>query len=123
MLSIRLSTAVLCAMLALSAHAADTPLAKKSGVLVNAGGMTVYTFDKDASGAGTSACNGPCATNWPAVPADGAAVAAPYSTLKREDGTKQLAYKGKPLYLYSADKQAGEQKGENFKGMWHVVKD
>ena len=29
----------------------------------DAKGMTLYTFDKDAGG--KSACNGPCATNWP----------------------------------------------------------
>ena len=35
----------------------------KGKVLTDAKGMTLYTFDKDMGG--KSACNGPCATNWP----------------------------------------------------------
>ena len=35
----------------------------KGKVLTDSKGMTLYTFDKDAGG--KSACNGPCATNWP----------------------------------------------------------
>jgi len=42
---------------------------EKDGVLVNGAGMTLYTFDKDAGG--KSACNGPCAGNWPPLMAIG----------------------------------------------------
>ena len=42
------------------AKSADT---SKGKALVDAKGMTLYVFDKDA--AGKSNCNGPCATNWP----------------------------------------------------------
>ena len=35
------------------------------GVLTGGNGMTLYTFDRDASGSGKSVCNGPCAINWP----------------------------------------------------------
>ncbi|MES2262848.1 MAG: hypothetical protein V4724_30365 [Pseudomonadota bacterium] len=97
-------------------------LARTGGILVNAAGLTVYTFDKDVADSGKSACNGPCLQNWPAVPAP-AQVNAPYSVVTRDDGAKQLAYKGKPLYLYAADKKAGDRAGDNFKDVWHVVKD
>lgn len=104
-----------------AALAAD-PVMKKDGVLVNAAGMTVYTFDKDAANSGKSMCIGPCADNWPAVAApDG--VAAPYSAITRDDGAKQLTYNGKPLYLFKADQKPGDRKGDNFKDIWHVVKD
>ena len=92
------------------------------GILVNATGMTLYTFDKDAAGSGISNCNGPCATNWPPLLAPAQIPASKYSIVTREDGSKQLAYDGKPLYLYAADKQAGERKGDNFKDVWHVIK-
>jgi len=50
--------------------AAMAPTAK-NGMFVDAKGMTLYTFDKDT--AGKSACNGPCAKNWPPLlVADGA---------------------------------------------------
>jgi predicted lipoprotein with Yx(FWY)xxD motif len=124
MTSIRLVPAILSALLALtSASAMADPVMKKDGVLVNAAGMTVYTFDKDVANSGKSACAGPCLALWPAVSAGDTAATAPYSVVVREDGSKQLAYKGKPLYVYSGDKKAGERTGDNFKNVWHVVAD
>ncbi|NVM75769.1 putative lipoprotein with Yx(FWY)xxD motif [Duganella sp. SG902] len=107
-------------LLAGAVHADD--VMKKDGVLVNAAGMTVYTFDKDVANSGKSACNGPCIENWPAVtpPAN---VAAPYSVITRDDGGKQLAYQGKPLYLFKKDVKPGDRNGDNVKEVWHVVKD
>jgi predicted lipoprotein with Yx(FWY)xxD motif len=100
-----------------------SPISKSNGVLVNKAGMTLYTFDKDVAYSGKSACNGQCAVLWPALAAGDGATSAPYSVVMREDGVRQLAYKGKPLYLYSADTEAGERKGDNFKNIWHVVAD
>lgn len=107
-------------LLAGAARAGD--VMKKDGVLVNAAGMTVYTFDKDSAGSGKSACNGPCIDNWPAV-APGENVMAPYSVITRDDGSKQLAYHGKPLYLFKKDTKPGDRNGDNLKEIWHVVKD
>lgn len=98
-------------------------LKKVDGILANAAGMTVYTFDKDVAGSGKSACNGPCAGLWPPVAVGAAQPAAPYSTIMRDDGSRQLAYNGKPVYLYAADRKPGERSGDNFKNVWHVVKD
>lgn len=117
------STLMASLLAAGAAGAADSAFRKVDGVLVDANGRTVYTFDKDVANSGKSACNGPCATLWPPVSADAAPAAAPYSVLTREDGAKQVAYKGKPLYLYSADKKPGERTGDGFKDVWHVVKD
>jgi predicted lipoprotein with Yx(FWY)xxD motif len=115
------AAAATLAAFALSAHA-DT-LAKKDGVLVNGAGMTVYTFDKDVADSGKSACAGPCLNAWPAVMAGDAKVAAPYSVITREDGAKQLAYKGKPLYLFAKDAKPGDRNGDKFKDVWHVIVD
>ena len=72
------------------------------GTLTNAAGMTLYVFDKDAGG--KSACNGPCVANWPPlmVAGDGAA-SGDWTIVVRDDGTKQWAYKGKPLYTWAKD--------------------
>jgi predicted lipoprotein with Yx(FWY)xxD motif len=83
--------------------------------------MTVYTFDKDTANSGKSACSGSCAENWPPVQAGDAQPAAPYSTVTRDDGSKQLAYKGKPLYTFAKDKKAGDKTGDKVKDVWHVV--
>jgi len=100
---------------------AQAPAKTAGGVLVNGTGMTLYTFDKD--GGGKSACNGPCATNWPPLAA--AADAKPggdWSIITREDGGKQWAYKGKPLYTWSKDQKAGDMTGDGFNSVWHVAK-
>jgi predicted lipoprotein with Yx(FWY)xxD motif len=93
------------------------------GVLTNAAGMTLYTFDKDAAGSGKSTCNGPCATNWPplAAPAD-AKVAGDYGIVTRDDGAKQWAYKGMPLYLWAKDQKPGDRTGDGFNNVWRVAK-
>jgi predicted lipoprotein with Yx(FWY)xxD motif len=97
-------------------------LKKSAGVLIDSMGKTVYTFDKDDATSGKSSCNGQCAANWPPVPAP-AQASTPYSSITREDGSKQLAYMGKPLYTYKADLAPGDRKGDKFKDMWHVVKE
>ena len=116
-----LFTLTTAALLFSGAALADEVM-RKDGVLVNAAGMTVYTFDKDTANSGKSACAGPCADAWPAVAAP-ASVAAPYSVVTRDDGAKQLAYQGKPLYLFKKDVKPGDRNGDNFKDIWHVVKD
>ncbi|HEY4074468.1 MAG TPA: hypothetical protein VGM52_15335 [Herbaspirillum sp.] len=103
------------------AHSADVK--KTNGMLVSASGMTVYTFDKDVADNGKSACAGPCTGLWPAVTTTDTNLKAPYGAIKRDDGTMQLTYKGKPLYIYSGDKKPGDATGDNFKDIWHAAKD
>jgi len=123
MKSVSLAAASLLVLLSLSAQAADpVPLKKSDGMLVDAKGMTVYTFDKDAADSGKSACTGKCAANWPAVPAGDAPLSAPYSAITREDGSKQLAYKGKPLYTFMKDKKPGDKSGDKLmNNNWHAL--
>jgi predicted lipoprotein with Yx(FWY)xxD motif len=93
------------------------------GVLTGMNGMALYTFDKDASGSGKSACNGPCATNWPPLTAEAnAAPAGDYSLITRDDGSKQWAYKGKPLYFWAKDQKPGDKTGDGFNGVWQSAK-
>ncbi|HEX4571071.1 MAG TPA: hypothetical protein VH184_11640 [Dongiaceae bacterium] len=91
-------------------------------VLADANGMTLYTFDKDTSG--KSNCNGECAEYWPPVKA--AADAKPVGDLTiitRDDGSKQWADGGKPLYTFVKDKKPGDVAGDNYKNIWHIVKE
>jgi len=103
--------------------AADAPVKVADGVLVGANGMTLYTFDKDAVGSGKSVCNGPCATNWPPLAAAaGDTAGGDYSIITRDDGAKQWASKGKPLYFWSKDQKVGDKTGDGLNGVWHVAK-
>ena len=49
------------ALLVAFATSKAAPVDMQAGVLTNSTGMTLYVFDKDAAGAGESACNGDCA--------------------------------------------------------------
>lgn len=105
-----------------SMYAAAPPAKTMGGMLTNADGMTLYTFDKDS--AGKSACNGGCAVNWPPlmVTSD-AKPAGEYSIVVRDDGKKQWAYKGKPLYTWIKDQKPGDTTGDGFNNnVWHVAK-
>ncbi|WP_353151845.1 hypothetical protein [Pollutimonas bauzanensis] len=107
-----------------SVLAADAPIKKSGDILVNQEGMTLYTFDKDMANSGKSTCNGPCADNWP--PLSAAQDATPsdkFTIITREDGTRQWAHDGKPLYLFKSDKKPGDRAGEDFKEVWHTVRD
>ena len=107
-----------------SANAAEAPAKLANGALVDAKGMTLYTFDKDVAGSGKSACNGPCAALWP--PAMAATIDQPagaFAIVVRDDGSRQWAYKGKPVYTYQADQKPGDRTGDNFRDVWHIIKE
>ena len=116
------TAALFLAIAALQSPAmAQAPAKMTDGVLTNSAGMTLYTFDKDAGG--KSACNGPCAANWPPLMAGGDAKASgDWSIVARDDGSKQWAYKGKPVYLWAKDAKPGDKTGDGFNSVWHVVK-
>ncbi|MNK77855.1 Secreted repeat [compost metagenome] len=114
---------LLAAALALPSMAfAAEPGMMKDGMMTDHKGMTLYTFDKDTGG--TSVCTGECAEYWPPLKAEaGAKAEGKWSVIKRDDGTMQWAYGGKPLYYYKDDKAPGEMKGDKKKDVWHVVRE
>jgi predicted lipoprotein with Yx(FWY)xxD motif len=99
------------------------PASVADGVLTGANGMTLYVFDKDAAGSGKSVCNGPCATNWPPLFAsDGDAASGDYTVIVRDDGKKQWAFKGKPLYYWVKDQKPGDRTGDGVNNVWRVAR-
>ncbi len=93
-------------------------------VFVDAQDMTLYTFDRDSNS--ESACNGQCTKIWAPFQARAEHGRGSWSIIIRNDGTKQWAYRGKPVYTFAQDKAPGDAKGDNFgpKGthLWHVIK-
>lgn len=92
--------------------------------LVDGNGVSLYYFTKDS--VGQSACSGDCIKNWPALTAASIVVpsalnAADFSTIKRADGTLQVAYKGYPLYYWVKDKKRGDVTGQDVGKVWYVV--
>ena len=73
---------------------------------------------------GVSACVAACAKAWPAlVAADDAKAEGEWSLVTREDGKKQWAFRGKPLYTYVRDAAPGSTLGDGFQDIWHIAAD
>jgi predicted lipoprotein with Yx(FWY)xxD motif len=99
------------------------PVKVTDGVYAGDNGMTLYTFDRDTAGSGKSVCNGQCASLWPPLLADDSAQAAgPWTVITRDDGKKQWALNGKPVYFFVRDTKPGERSGENFNNVWRLAK-
>lgn len=91
-------------------------------------GMTLYLFEKDERGRST--CHGACAEAWPPLltegdPVAGAGVDADkLSTMRREDGSRQVTYGGWPLYRFVRDAAPGDTNGQDVEGFgaeWYMV--
>ncbi|KKE81835.1 hypothetical protein N481_24660 [Pseudoalteromonas luteoviolacea S4047-1] len=85
-------------------------------------GFTLYTFDNDLTFA-QSQCNDACATAWPPVIATEAQITniPGLSLVARQDNSMQVAYLGRPLYLYAADTAAGDMMGSSIANWSHVM--
>ena len=115
---------VLMGMLSLASLFAHAQPMLREGVFTDAAGMSLYWWDNDVPGSGKSLCVGGCSLSWPPAlaPADVQA-AGEFSLVRRDDGTRQWAYKGRPLYRWVDDKQPGDRNGDGFRGgIWHLAK-
>ena len=88
-------------------------------------GHTVYRFNSDTPG--VSNCKGGCISAWPPLsvsagttPTGGTGVTGQLGTIKRDDGSLQVTYKGLPLYFFHSDSKPGDTNG-NYTG-WSLVK-
>ena len=80
--------------------------------------LPVYVFDDDTPG--KSACGAGCIGAWtPVVASGGAKPLGDWTVIEREDGRKQWAYKGHPLYTFFTD-TPGKPTGDGQEGKWHL---
>lgn len=89
--------------------------------LTDALGRALYVFSQDTVGTSTtapiSACTtSECIASWPVFSTDtvtvpSALAEANFTLFTRTDGTRQLAYKGHPLYYYAGDSAPGDTNG------------
>jgi predicted lipoprotein with Yx(FWY)xxD motif len=109
------------AMSAAGLAQAAEPAKFENGLLVAANGMTLYTFDKDQKN--KSNCDGGCLKAWPALLAgDDTKVSGEFGFILRNDGSKQVALDGKPLYFYVGDQKVGDITGDGAAGTWRAVR-
>jgi predicted lipoprotein with Yx(FWY)xxD motif len=103
--------------------AGDPPFRKRDGILVEAKGRGVYTYDGDKA-KNSSDCFAQCRLLWPPVYAEDDAKPKGSFTIftRTDDGRKQWAVNGKPLYRWSSDTKSGDAGGDGVAGVWHLVK-
>ena len=100
----------------------DAPVKFSDGVMVDSAGMTLYTYTKDGVGTGRSVCNGKCAVNWPPLMASGDPPSAAWQIVTRDDGSRQWAYQGKPLYTWIKDTKPGDKTGDGVNNVWKIAR-
>jgi len=97
-------------------------------IIVNNQGRTVYVFANDKTSVST--CTGPCAANWPFVPAPASlpaslpGVTGKRGTTVRSGGAHQRTVAGHPGYTFAGDSAAGQTNGQGKVldgGLWTVV--
>lgn len=124
MKSILFAASIALSLSACDAYAdghAGAPAQEAGGILTDASGLSLYTFDKDKKN--KSNCYGGCAKNWPPLMAPVKAKASGgFKPIKRRGGTMQWAYKGEPLYTWFKDKAPGDMTGDGVGGVWHLAK-
>jgi predicted lipoprotein with Yx(FWY)xxD motif len=98
-------------------------------ILFDGRNRALYAFTRDRRSR-PSTCDGACAAAWPPYLVTGSLRAGAgtnrslYGTTRRRDGTRQLTYRGWPLYYYVAD-PVGRVLCQNvfeFGGLWLVVR-
>src|SRR3954470_12030464 len=117
------STVIALSLIAGCAGLTYAPVNYTNGLMTGPDGRTLYTFDKDAEGSGKSVCNGQCATNWPPFTAAASeSSGGDWKVITRDDGSKQWAWLGKPLYYYAKDQKPGDVTGDKVNNTWHAVR-
>jgi len=96
-------------------------------VLAAANGHTLYSLSVEKNGRFVCTKSSGCLTLWkPLLLPSGSSVVGPVKlgSIKRPEGTRQVTYRGRPLYTFVEDNGPGKANGEGFKdvGTWHAVK-
>ena len=95
-------------------------------ILADLNGKTLYVSQDDVPASGVSTCTGGCIDTWtPLTVGFGLGFQIPglglFGTFLREDGSRQVMYRGRPLYRYAGDKAAGDTNGDGVDGRWSVA--
>jgi predicted lipoprotein with Yx(FWY)xxD motif len=107
---------------ALTAEGMPASVTVKNGIFADAKGMALYVAATDRV-PNVSSCYDNCGHNWPAFnPAENERDAGDWKIILRDDGTKQWAYKGKPVYRFILDRQPGDINGEGIGSVWHAAR-
>jgi len=97
-------------------------------VLAAANGHTLYSLSVEKKGKFVCTQSSGCLTLWkPLLVPSGGSVVGPANvklgSIRRPEGSRQVTYRGRPLYTFVEDHGPGKANGEGFKdvGTWHAV--
>ncbi len=91
-------------------------------VLTDAQGMTLYGFEGSATHDGQTCSASGCDPQWrPLLASELAAKVGDFSLVTRTDGSRQWAYRRRPLYLYRGDKLPGDAHGIGADPRWSIA--
>jgi len=98
--------------------------AELGNYIVDGQGNTLYYFTKDTPGVSTT--KGQVAINWPSFYTDNIVIPSElemkdFGSITREDGMKQITFRGWPLYYFNKDMNPGDVKGQNVNNVWFVI--
>ena len=95
--------------------------------LVGPDGRTLYYFLNDVTPA-VSTCTGDCLTNWPPLLVEegytlvaGDGVTGTLASAAQADGSVLATYRGRPLYYFAGDTEAGQTNGQGKGDVWFVA--
>ncbi len=94
-------------------------------ILTDGNGMTLYVNVNDLKG--SSSCDATCMQNWTPFftlghPNAGQGInSSLVGTITTSYGLMIVTYNGRPLYLYSGDKNPGDVNGEDLNIAWYVI--
>lgn len=111
------------AVFAATPNKEEPPFRQRGDILVEIKGRGVYTYDGDKV-ANQSDCFAQCRLLWPPVYAEDEAKPKGSFTIlvRKDDGKRQWAFKGKPLYRWVSDVKRGDAGGDGVAGVWRLVK-
>ena len=97
-------------------------ITNKVTVLTDTNHKTLYAFTEDKSSPNGSSCNNGCAIEWPPLLAEeNDKASGDYTLVTRDNGDKQWAYRGIPLYRFVDDNIPGDTIGEDDESIWYVA--
>lgn len=101
--------------------------ASLGNILTDPAGKTLYIFKNDVPNSGKSTVSGNVAVAWPPLvlasgePVKPQGLSGSVSLITRDDGSKQVAYNGLPLYYFNRDNAPGDVNGQGVGNVWFVV--
>jgi predicted lipoprotein with Yx(FWY)xxD motif len=121
-----LVTLVIATIAASDIYAVNVANSEEFGLyMTNASFYTLYHYLGD-NGKGKSTCYDSCVQSWPPFYVENLTVnpelkTRDFSVITRDDGIKQLVYRGWPLYLFIGDTKPNEIQGQGKNGVWFIV--